>query len=164
MSNASNDEARKRYYVANTNRGTARNLEILDEIVALRKEIADLYGVPSYAHYVTKRRMVENPETVTRFLDEVKNVVTEAELSDLRQLAEMKAELTGMPVEQANDRALGRRLLPRAAARAALRRRSGSAARVLPDAADAALDARHHRAAVRHPLRARRPCRCGTTT
>jgi thimet oligopeptidase len=90
MMNASNGEARERYYVANTNRGTPRNLEILDEIVALRKEIADLYGVPSYAHYVTKRRMVENPETVAGFLDEVKSVVTECELHDLAELAELK--------------------------------------------------------------------------
>ena len=102
MANAVNAEARKRYYIANMNRGTARNLEILDEIVALRKEIADLYGVPSYAHYVTKRRMVENPETVARFLDEVRNRVTEAELSDLRELAELKAELTGLPIEQSS--------------------------------------------------------------
>jgi thimet oligopeptidase len=102
MANAVNAEARKRYYVANMNRGTARNLEILDEIVALRKEIADLYGVPSYAHYVTKRRMVENPETVARFLDEVRNRVTEAELSDLQELAALKAELTGLPIEQSS--------------------------------------------------------------
>jgi thimet oligopeptidase len=102
MSNAANAEARKRYYVANMNRGTDRNLEILDEIVALRKEIAELYEVPSFAHYVTKRRMVENPETVTRFLDEVKNGVTEAELSDLRQLSQVKAELTGLPIEQSS--------------------------------------------------------------
>src|SRR5437588_12727441 len=108
MSNASNAEARKRYYVANMNRGTDRNLEILDEIVALRKEIADLYGVPSFAHYVTKRRMVENPETVTRFLDEVKNGVTEAELSDLRQLAAVKAELNGVPVEEERSERWGR--------------------------------------------------------
>jgi len=101
ISNCCNEEARKRYYIANMNRGTARNLEILDEIVALRKEIADLYEVPSYAHYVTKRRMVENPETVARFLDEVRNGVTEAELSDLRQLAEVKSEMTGIPVDEA---------------------------------------------------------------
>jgi len=102
MMNAKSEEARRRFYVANTNRGTARNLEILDEIVALRKEIADLYGVPSYAHYVTKRRMVENPDTVRLFLEEVKNVVTEAEVRDLAELAEVKARLTGTPVERAN--------------------------------------------------------------
>src|SRR3954453_6102493 len=90
MMNAKGGEARRRYYIANTNRGTARNLEIMDEIVRLRKEIADLYGVPSYAHYVTKRRMVENPETVRRFLDEVKSVVTECEVHDLAELAEIK--------------------------------------------------------------------------
>jgi thimet oligopeptidase len=101
MTNAKSEAARKRYYIAYTNRGTPRNLEILDEITALRKEIADLYAVPSFAHYVTKRRMVENPRTVMRFLDDVRSVVTEAEIKDLAQLSEVKAELTGIPVEQA---------------------------------------------------------------
>ena len=90
MMNAENGEARKRYYIANTNRGTPRNLEIMNEIVALRKEIATLYEVPSYAHYVTKRRMVENPETVVRFLSEVKNVVADAERRDLDELQKLK--------------------------------------------------------------------------
>ena len=101
LMNAQDEKARQRYWMANTLRGTARNLDVLDEIVALRKEIADLYEVPSYAHYVTKRRMVENPDTVTKFLDDVRNVVTEAELRDLAELAELKAEMTGLPVEQA---------------------------------------------------------------
>jgi thimet oligopeptidase len=101
LMNAQDEEARKRYWVANTLRGTGRNLDVLDEIVSLRKEIADLYGVPSYAHYVTKRRMVESPETVSSFLDDVRKVVTEAEIRDLGRLAELKAELTGLPVEQA---------------------------------------------------------------
>lgn len=100
LMNAHDDEARRRYWTANTLRGTARNLDVMDEIVALRKEIADLYEVPSYAHYVTKRRMVENPDTVTRFLDDVRNVVTEAELRDLGELAAMKAEMNGTPVEE----------------------------------------------------------------
>lgn len=100
LMNAHDEDARRRYWMANTTRGTAKNLEVMDEIVALRKEIAVLYQVPSYAHYVTKRRMVENPETVTRFLDDVRNVVTEAELRDLSELAEMKAALTGTTPEQ----------------------------------------------------------------
>jgi thimet oligopeptidase len=92
MMNSTSESARKRYYVANTNRGTPRNLEILNEIVRLRKEIADLYGVPSFAHYVTKRRMVQNPETVARFLDEVKSAVTDAELRDLEQLQKISGK------------------------------------------------------------------------
>ena len=100
LMNAQDEEARRRYWHANTTRGTARNLDVLDEIVALRKEIADLYEVPSYAHYVTKRRMAENPDEVTHFLEEVRSVVTEAELRDLSQLAETKSELAGTPVEE----------------------------------------------------------------
>ncbi|HEX8253023.1 MAG TPA: M3 family metallopeptidase [Thermoanaerobaculia bacterium] len=96
LMNAHDEDARRRYWVANTLRGTERNLEVMDEITSLRKEIAELYEVPSFAHYVTKRRMVENPDTVTRFLDEVRNVVTEAELRDLHELAQLKAELTGV--------------------------------------------------------------------
>ena len=102
LTNARNEAARKRYYIAYTNRGTNRNLATLDEIVALRKEIADLYDVPSFAHYVTKRRMVENPETVLNFLGEVLAVVTEAEIRDLAELSVVKSEITGEPVERAN--------------------------------------------------------------
>jgi thimet oligopeptidase len=101
LMNAVDEDARRRYWTANTMRGTPRNLDVLDEIVALRKEIADLYEVPSFAHYVTKRRMVENPDTVKRFLDDVRSVVTEAELRDLSELAELKAELTGVLPEEA---------------------------------------------------------------
>lgn len=93
MMNAANESARRRYYIEYTNRGTPRNLEILDEIVALRREIATLYDVPSFAHYVTKRRMVENPETVMRFLADVKSVVTDAEIRDLQQLRRTRAEM-----------------------------------------------------------------------
>jgi Zn-dependent oligopeptidase len=99
--NARNEEARRRFWFAYTNRGTPRNLEVLDEIVALRKEIADLYDLPSFAHYVTKRNMVETPDTVKQFLDDVRNVVTAAELRDLGELAALKAQLTGVPVEHA---------------------------------------------------------------
>ena len=101
LTNAKDENARRRYWMAYMQRGTPRNLEVLDEIVALRKEIADLYEVPSFAHYVTKRNMVETPETVARFLDDVRNVVTEAEIRDLGELAEVKARLAGVPVEEA---------------------------------------------------------------
>ena len=57
MANARDEAARRRYYIAYLNRGTARNGEILDQIVALRRELAHLYDLPSYAHYVTRRRM-----------------------------------------------------------------------------------------------------------
>lgn len=90
MMNCAVGEARKRLYVENLKRGTPRNVDILDEIIALRKEVADLYGVPSFAHYVTRRAMVEKPETVDAFLAAVKDAVRDAEIHDLRELTGLK--------------------------------------------------------------------------
>jgi thimet oligopeptidase len=98
MANAEDEAARRRYYAANTNRGTPRNLALLDEIVGLRRELAGLYEEPSFAHHVTKRRMVENPETVLKFLDDVRAAVTSAEKKDLDDLRSVKAEMTSRPI------------------------------------------------------------------
>ena len=100
MANAANEEARRRYYMAYLQRGTPRNLEILDEIVALRKELAGLYGLPSYAAYVTRRRMAGTPDAVDRFLADVRDVVRSVEERDLQELRAVKAELTHTPVDR----------------------------------------------------------------
>jgi thimet oligopeptidase len=97
MANARHEGARRRYYLAYLNRGTPRNLEILDEIVALRREIAGLYDLPSYAHFITRRRMVGSPDVVRHFLAEVKSVIAEGERRDLEELRALKAEMTGAP-------------------------------------------------------------------
>jgi thimet oligopeptidase len=101
MANSVNAAARRRYYIAYTNRGTERNLELLDQIVALRRELAGLYGLPSYAAYVTRRHMVENPATVERFLGEVAEAITVAEEGDLDELRKLRAELERIPLEEA---------------------------------------------------------------
>jgi thimet oligopeptidase len=100
MANARSESARQRYYIAYLNRGTPRNLEILDEIVRLRKELAGLYELPSYAHFALRRRMADNPEIVTTFLNDVQAVVAEVEARDLEELRKLKADMTGTPLEQ----------------------------------------------------------------
>lgn len=100
MMNARSSEARRRFYVAYNNRGTERNLELLDRIVALRRELASLYGLPSFAHLVTRRRMVRSPETVLEFLESVTAVVAEVEKADLDELRRLKAEWSGTPYEE----------------------------------------------------------------
>jgi thimet oligopeptidase len=100
MSNSQNEAARKSYSIANSNRGTARNLQILDEMAGLRKELAGLYGLPSFAAYVTKRRMASSPEAVNKFLADVKNVVTTVEKSDIEELRKLKSQMTSTPLAQ----------------------------------------------------------------
>jgi len=95
MTNAESEDARRRYYAAFNNRGTPENLDLLAESTRLRREVAALYGLPSYAHFVTRRRMVENPETVLRFLGQVKDRVRDLELKEVTELRSFKAERLG---------------------------------------------------------------------
>src|SRR5258706_13427468 len=100
MTNAENEDARRRYFLAFSTRGTPQNLELLGEASRLRREIASLYGLPSYAHFVTRRRMVKNPETVQRFLDEVKAKVREIERKEIAELRAFKAERLGKNADE----------------------------------------------------------------
>jgi Zn-dependent oligopeptidase len=130
MANARNEEARRRYYIAYLNRGTSRNSEILDEIVALRRELASLYDLPSYAHYVTRRRMAGSPQAVLDFLAGVRGAVAEVEARDVEELRRLKAEMTGT-----------------------LQRRSGGVPEVLSHASDARLVAAGEQPGVRRAFR-----------
>jgi thimet oligopeptidase len=100
MANARNEAARRRYYIAYMNRGTPRNVEVLEEIVALRKELASLYGMPSYAHFALRRRMADTPEAVISFLNDVQSAVSEVERRDVEELRRLKAEMTGTPLDK----------------------------------------------------------------
>jgi thimet oligopeptidase len=95
MRNARDGEARKRLYHARYNKGGQKNLDVLDEAFRLRKELANLYGQPTYAHYATRRKMAGSPENVNRFLAEVRGAVNDVEKRELQELAALKAKETG---------------------------------------------------------------------
>ncbi len=99
MMNVRSEDARRRLFTAYLQRGGEENLRLLDTIVELRSEMATLYALPTYAHYVTRRRMVENPERVRAFLDDVLDAVREREQHDLGELRRAKAAATNEPLE-----------------------------------------------------------------
>jgi Zn-dependent oligopeptidase len=99
LQNAKKEEARKRYYIAKLNEGGAANLDLLYQIFQLRKELAGLYGLPSFADYALRRKMVGSPQVVTKFLDEVKGAVTELEKKEVEELRGLKAQDQGTPLE-----------------------------------------------------------------
>jgi thimet oligopeptidase len=100
IQSATNEAARERYFRAFLSRGGVPNLSLLDDIAALRRELAALYGFKSYADYSLRRKMVENAPTVTKFLAEVKTAVTEAEKREIAELTELKAKETGKPLAE----------------------------------------------------------------
>ena len=95
---AKSGEARKRYYVAKLAEGGKDNLDRLYEIFKLRQELASFYGLPSFASYALRRKMVQTPETVDRFLDDVKGAVTESEKKEIEELRAEKSKELGTPL------------------------------------------------------------------
>jgi thimet oligopeptidase len=93
MANAENEDARRRYQFAYSNRGTPRNIELLTEVMQLRREMAGLFGLSSYAQFATRRRMVGDPQTVEKFLGEVEGAVRDVERKEVAELTAFKAEL-----------------------------------------------------------------------
>ena len=66
----------------------------------LRREMAGLFGLSSYAQFATRRRMVANPQTVEKFLATSRRAVRDVERKELAELTALKADLA----EQAGRR------------------------------------------------------------
>lgn len=94
---AQSEEARRRVWTAYQNRAGLPNLHLMDQALALRHELAQLYGYPDYASFSLRRKMAATPQAVTRFLDSVKSAVEAVELRDLDDLRREKATLLGLP-------------------------------------------------------------------
>jgi len=64
----------------------------------LRRELASLYGLPTFADYGLRRKMAGKPGTVQAFLDQVQQAVVAQERSELEELRAEKARLAGTPL------------------------------------------------------------------
>jgi len=99
MTRAKSGAARERYYRAKLNEGGEANLAILEKIFELRKELAGLYGLPSFAEYSLRRKMAHDPQTVEKFLASVHGAVAALERKELDELAAEKARELGTAPE-----------------------------------------------------------------
>ena len=64
-------ETRRKVEVAYQSKCMAENTPILEEIIRLRQEQAQLLGYKNHAAYVQELRMAKNPETVAEFLSDL---------------------------------------------------------------------------------------------
>lgn len=100
LANAANEAARERVWRAKQSEGGMANIALLDEIMALRLELAKLYGLKSYGEYSIRRKMAESPANVLRFLADVKGAVRAVEEKEIADLRADKAALNQTPLEQ----------------------------------------------------------------
>lgn len=97
MKYSQNEGRRKELWLKYNNRAFPGNLEILDQILLKRKELADLLGYQSFAHYALEDRMAKTPATVWQFEKELSETIRPKAELDYHALLEMKSELTGKP-------------------------------------------------------------------
>ena len=101
MEYADDAAARKRYQFAFANRGSPKNLQTLKEAMDLRLEMAQLFGLPSYAHFVIRRKMASDPKAVQDFLGEVATAVKKVEGGELEELQAYRAKTSGVSLADA---------------------------------------------------------------
>ena len=64
-------ETRRKLEIAYQSRCLEENTKILEELVKLRQEQAELLGYDTHAAYIQELRMAKNPETVKKFLSDL---------------------------------------------------------------------------------------------
>ncbi|MGF1532379.1 MAG: M3 family metallopeptidase [Bernardetiaceae bacterium] len=89
---ATNEQARKALLTKYLNRAAPQNLDLLEQIVSLRKSLAQLLGYPSFAAYQVAERMAKTPDTVWAFEDELQAKVRQKADADYAELLEIKRE------------------------------------------------------------------------
>ncbi len=144
LQGAVDPSARERMWRAFLRQGGEGNLGLLGEIGQLRREYAQLFGFASYADFTLRRRMAENTTKAKRFLEDVREAVTEREKRELEELRQAKAPISGSRC-RGQARALGRELLHRACQARALQRRPERLSRLLPAAGEPGLRDAHRR-------------------
>lgn len=93
---AKNPETRRRLETCYQSRCMVENTKILEELVELRHQQAELLGYANHASYVHELRMAKSPENVTKFLSELA-----AKLQPL--WSEEKAELLALKAQECKD-------------------------------------------------------------
>lgn len=71
FSYAQDDGLRRRMYMAYMNRAYPANMDVLDQMIAKRHELAALLGFAHFADLVTADRMTGNARTASEFIDRI---------------------------------------------------------------------------------------------
>lgn len=92
MEQCSVEETRKKLYTCSNSRCQDSNSEILDKIIKLRAERAEILGYATHADWVLETRMAKNPQTVEDFLTDLNARLTPVFRSELADLENIKRD------------------------------------------------------------------------
>ncbi|MFK7781380.1 M3 family metallopeptidase [Psychroserpens sp.] len=100
MSNATNSDTRKAYQMLYSNRGADKNVEILNQLVEKRYQLAQLMGHASYADYNLVPKMAENPENIWKFVNDLVAESKEKAIQDIEVLKDARQRLDGISKDE----------------------------------------------------------------
>jgi len=95
-------ETRQKVRWLYSRRAGRKNVEVLEKIIKLRDEAADLLGYDTVADYETEVRMAKNGKTVAEFYEKLQPVVRKKAEQDWAQLVEAKRADLGDPTAEFN--------------------------------------------------------------
>jgi thimet oligopeptidase len=101
MESAADARARRRVWTAFQNRAAPENLALMDRALALRSQLAQVYGYPDYATFALRRKMAGTPQAVAGFLASVKAAVDAVESRELEELRREKVALADVGDDEA---------------------------------------------------------------
>jgi len=95
MRNAKSADARRRLQEKYHNRAADKNVKLLEEAIKLRREIAEILGYPTHAHYVLEDRMAKDPARAQEFLERLRSQLNEKAEEELQELSSLKKQEEG---------------------------------------------------------------------
>ncbi|MHC4128131.1 MAG: M3 family metallopeptidase [Planctomycetota bacterium] len=95
MAYGENETTRKKVWLAYKRRGGTGNIRVLEQILKLRAEAAQLLGYAHPADYVIEIKMAKTAADVKAFYDQLRPLVREKALQDYEELLAAKRDHTG---------------------------------------------------------------------
>jgi len=90
VENSQNIEKRKELIIKSSKKGGQKNLDLLQEILKLRKENANLLGFKNHAEYVLEDRMAKKVSVVEKFESDLVKKLKKKGLKEISELEEFK--------------------------------------------------------------------------
>ncbi len=87
-----------RLYTGRNTKGEFSNMENIKRISELRLKIANLLGAKTYAEHSLRRTMAQNPESVYKLLDQLRDAYRPALDKEMAELTEFASQAEGKPV------------------------------------------------------------------
>jgi thimet oligopeptidase len=87
---SNSEQARKDLVMKFNNRAYPENIDVLQNLLKKRKEMAELLGHNTYSEYQLQSRMAKTPETVWEFENGLKTALKEKSQKDYNELLEIK--------------------------------------------------------------------------